>query len=352
VWIADGVNRKDGNKELRRIFERDILPVLGRVLVKSLSETKLRSLLHPIIAEGKVRKAQVMLGGIKQAFAWAEKRQPWRALLVEGNPADLVSEDSITPPDHAEERDRVLSVAEIQELRDILQRLTADYEAALAGYKYDYERPLKQESQLAIWICLGTLCRIGELLMSKWEHVDLKAGTWFIQKENVKGRRSKKQDHYVCLSPFALRQFKTLHELSGETAWCFSARHLDETHVCVSSVSKQIGDRQEQVMERKPLKNRKHNNTLVLAEGKNGNWTPHDLRRTGTTMMQSLGVSLEVIDRCQNHVVQGSKVRRHYFHYDYDKETAEAWERLGKRLEEILTVPKAEDQALRQTVSR
>ncbi|WP_254916270.1 site-specific integrase [Achromobacter denitrificans] len=264
------------------------MPTLGAVMVKAISETRLR------------------------------------ALRIDGNPADLVSEDSITPPDHEEERDHVLSAAEIQELRDVLDRLTAEYETAPAGYKYEYERPLKKESQLALWICLGTLCHIGELLMAQWEHTDLKAGIWFIPKENVKGRRSKKQDHYVHLSPFALRQFKALHALTGKIDWCFPARHVDDTHVCVSSVSKQVGDRQEMFMDRKPLKNRKHNNTLVLADGKNGNWTPHDLRRTGATMMQSLGISLEVIDRCQNHAIQGSKVRRHYFHYNYDKETAEA----------------------------
>jgi integrase len=70
----------------------------------------------------------------------------------------------------------------------------------------------------------------------------------------------------------------------------------------------------------------------MLGEGKNGEWTPHDLRRTGATMMQSLGVSLEIIDRCQNHVLPGSKTRRHYLHHDYAEEKREAWRQLGERL--------------------
>lgn len=90
-------------------------------------------------------------------------------------------------------------------------------------------------------------------------------------------------------------------------------------------------------MERKALQRRKHNNTLVLAGGKNGNWTPHDLRRTGATMMQQLGISQDIIDRCQNHVMAGSKVRRHYFHHDYTDEKANAWNTLGNRLNLILT---------------
>lgn len=53
-------------------------------------------------------------------------------------------------------------------------------------------------------------------------------------------------------------------------------------------------------------------------------------------MMQSLGVALEIIDRCQNHVLAGSKVRRHYLHHDYADEKREAWQLLGDRLSLIL----------------
>lgn len=337
VWIVEGINRKDGNKEVTRMFKRDILPHIGGTPLRNLTESALRALLRATISAGTISKTAHMLLGAKQMLAWAEKRQPWRGLLIDGNPADLISEDSILPPDYEQERARVLSSEEIQELYDIFANMTASYGAAAAGTKYQHERPLKKESQLAIWISLGTLCRIGELLMAKWEHVDLEAGTWFIPKENVKGRRGKKQDHHVRLSAFVVRQFRALQTLTGKTAWCFPARHLAETHVCVSSVSKQIGDRQERFMERKALQRRKHNNTLVLAGGKNGNWTPHDLRRTGATMMQQLGISLDIIDRCQNHVMAGSKVRRHYLHHDYANEKANAWDTLGKRLEEILT---------------
>ena len=45
----------------------------------------------------------------------------------------------------------------------------------------------------------------------------------------------------------------------------------------------------------------------------------------------------DVIDRCQNHALLGSKVRRHYLHYDYADEKREAWRLLGERLDLILT---------------
>lgn len=52
-------------------------------------------------------------------------------------------------------------------------------------------------------------------------------------------------------------------------------------------------------------------------------------------MMQALGVTLEIIDRCQGHVLKG-KVRRHYLHHAYAQEKREAWWLLAERIETIL----------------
>ena len=73
-----------------------------------------------------------------------------------------------------------------------------------------------------------------------------------------------------------------------------------------------------------------------LPEVRAGDWTPHDLRRTGATMMQALGITPEVVDRCQNHVLKGSRVRRHYLTHPYNAEKRDAWTRLGAELEGIL----------------
>ena len=95
-----------------------------------------------------------------------------------------------------------------------------------------------------------------------------------------------------------------------------------------------MGDRQVKFKNRKePLPNRVHANSLVLGDKA---WTPHDLRRTGATMMQSLKIPLDVIDRCQNHIVAGSKIRRHYLKYEYLEEKQNAWELLGERIETII----------------
>jgi hypothetical protein len=53
-------------------------------------------------------------------------------------------------------------------------------------------------------------------------------------------------------------------------------------------------------------------------------------------MLQALGVHPHVIDRCQNHVMAGSRVRRHYLTHRYAHEKQEAWARLGEAIETIL----------------
>lgn len=336
TWIADGVARQDGNAELKRLFGKDVLPVIGKKPLRELTDRDILTMLRRMLKRGVTRQAVIAYNDVNQMLAWGEKRQPWRGLLIDGNPCDLVDVGKQLPADYEEERDRILSPAEIRELSDIYKRMDADY--AAATNKRSATRPVDPRTRIALWLCLGTICRIGELLMARWEHVDLESGVWFIPRENVKGHRGKKQEHFVFLNDFSKRQFQALKAITGDSAWCFPAKNRkgEETHVCLKSVSKQCGDRQVRFKNRsKPLKGRAFDDSLVLADGVNGEWTPHDLRRTGATMMQGMGVSLDVIDRCQNHLLAG-KVRRVYLRHDYEAEKTEAWRKLGDRLDAIL----------------
>src|SRR6185312_3872748 len=103
----------------------------------------------------------------------------------------------------------------------------------------------------------------------------------------------------------------------------------------VKNITKQIGDRQLSKSHRAPGKKRVNAagaNALLLS---GGGWTPHDLRRTGSTMMEALGVLPAVIDKCLNHR-EPNKLRRTYLRYDYAKEKREAWRLLGERLDLLM----------------
>ena len=67
---------------------------------------------------------------------------------------------------------------------------------------------------------------------------------------------------------------------------------------------------------------------MILTGGK---WTPHDLRRTGATMMGDLGIAPDVIEKCLNHTEE-NKVKRIYQRQKLEAEQGEAWQKLGERL--------------------
>lgn len=330
TWIKDGVSRSDGNKYIIQSFNKHFLNKLGDTEIKHLTEHHLREIYRQIISAGKTATAVELSKDVGQMMRWAEKRKPWRALLVDGNPSDLVEIEKLIPKGYKKERTRLLSVDEIIKLKNKFDQITENYTNAPA--KYGVERPLKKEVQIAIWLCLSTICRIGELLMTEWKHVNFEDRTWFIPAANTKGERGRKRDQTVYLSDFSLDQFKQLYQLTGDSEWAFPARYK-AGHVCIKSASKQIGDRQTKFKQRtKKLACRVENNSLVLGDVE---WTPHDLRRTGATQMQRLKVHRDVINLCQNHKI-GSKVDQVYLLDDYADEKREAWQKLGNWLNAIL----------------
>lgn len=331
AWIASGVARKDDNASIIRTFQKDLLPRIGKIPLKDLSENDVREAYKKVITDrGVIRTAVLLAKDFTQMMHWAEQRQPWRSLLVSGNPSTLVDVMKLVPQGYTNERNRVVSQDELRQLARIFTQTEATYQTA--PDRRSAIRPVLKETQCAIWIALSTVCRIGELLMAEWKHVDLEARTWLIPKENTKGTRATRQDQLVQLSDFSIRIFEELQSITGKTKWLFPAADK-KSHINLKTVSKQIGDRQIKFKNRTHLKNRSNDDSLVLGDEK---WTPHDLRRTGATMMQALGVPMEVIDRCQNHVLAGSKVRRSYMLHDYANEKRDAWNKLGDRLVLIL----------------
>lgn len=338
TWLADGVSRQDNNAELKRMFNKDVLPFLAKKRVSDITETDIRFILKKIMKDRGTNRIAVRIHkDIIQLFKWAEERQPWRKLLIEGNPAKVIDIRSIISPEYEDIygiSDRLLSDEEILELYNIYLKTTKDYDNATADDKKQLPKPLPEYSQIATWLCLSTLCRIGELLMAEWKHVNFTTNEWFIPKENVKTTRGKKQDLIVFLSPFAAEQLKKLYNLTGTSKWLFP-NDKKTSYLYIKTITRQINDRQVMFKNRQEdaKSKRNCNNSLVLAKGENGDWTPHDLRRTGATLMQKLKVDPMIIDRCQNHITHASKVRRHYQLYDYADEKKEAWFKLGEYLD-------------------
>nr|WP_238347401.1 site-specific integrase [Pseudomonas simiae] len=164
-------------------------------------------------------------------------------------------------------------------------------------------------------------------MSARWEHIDLEQSTWLIPSENSKNGKP----HSIILSDFAISYFKRVKQINSLSPWCYPNTYITD-HVCPKTVTKQLGDRQ-RLPEQGSMSRRSAKAQALLLPG--GKWTPHDLRRTGATIMTAIGVLPEVAERCLNHTEE-NKVKRTYQRHSYAKEMAEAWEVLGKHLSSLI----------------
>lgn len=300
---VDLINRKDGGDEVRRMFKKDVLPHLGTMPLDEVKKGHITEVTDAMLARGVNRAAKIAFSLMRQMFRFAVDRD-----MIEYDPTVSIRKAKIGGKDV--ERDRVLSEEEIRTL------------AKLAP-----EAGLLPSTEAAIWIALSTCCRIGELMNARRENVDLKSGCWLIPAEDSKNGKP----HTVTLSQFATQQFERIKSLSGNSEWCYPNTQKTGP-VCSKTVTKQLGDRQRQKGQ-EVMSNRSAKAQALVLKG--GKWTPHDLRRTGATLMTALGVLPEVAERCLNHTEE-NKIKRTYQRHSYTKEMAAAWHALGQYLEKII----------------
>lgn len=291
--------RKHGDAEVTRAFKKDVLPTIGTRAAESIRRGDIAALLDTVVQRGAPIVANHLLGDLKQMFGFAITRN-----YIESDPTSHLKKADFGGK--AQERDRVLSNEEIVELKMKVP------DARIAA-----------KTNHAIWIMLSTCSRVGELTQARRSHIDLAAQTWQIPAANAKNARA----HTIYLSTFATSHFKALFDLKANNEWLFP-NDKGDNHVSVKSIAKQINDRHRTV----PMRNRsKATGTLVLSGGK---WTPHDLRRTGATLMGDLGVRPDVIERCLNHV-EPNRVKRVYQRQKLAAEQTNAWAELGAKLSQL-----------------
>ena len=304
----DLVRRADKGNEAERSFNRDVFPLIGEVAAADVTKAHVQEIVDNIkgratVSRDMVRTAKKTLADLRQMFGFAVDRD-----YIEADPTARIKKAKIG---RDVERDRVLTQPELVML---FQKMP------ISGMAYT--------SQLALFLQLATITRIGEVLSARWEHVDFERRIWTLP-STKNGKR-----HEIWLSDFALDQLRQLLAITGVTPWLFPASRAKKDrpdfadHVCEKTVTKQVGDRQRPGMQ--PMSGRsKHTNALVLPEGK---WTPHDLRRTGATVMAELGAMPDVVEKCLNHT-EGKKVKRIYQRAQYEASMRDAWRLLGERLE-------------------
>lgn len=296
----DLCNHKDKGRAVRRLFEKDVLPIIGDMAVEDVKKSHVISVVDTLLERKVDRTAKIALSLMRQMFRFALDRD-----IVEADPTATIRKAKIGKPDI--QRDRVLSEDEIKKL-----------------YSQLPSAHMTVPAEVAILIALSTGCRIGEILKAKWSDIDLDRKVWLIPPENSKNGDALE----VYLSDFSIKEFGRLKLINNSSEWCYPNRKNDN-HVCPKTITKQIIDRQLGRERRNPMSGRtKHTSSLILSGGK---WTPHDLRRTAGTLMTALGVLPDIADKCLNHKEQ-NRIRRTYLRHNYETEKRQAWRLLGERL--------------------
>ena len=295
---------KDGGIEVRRYFEKDILPHIGALPIENLHRRHVAELVDKVLARGAPVAAKMLLSNFRQLTRWALARG-----YLEADPTAALSKASIKTNGP---RERVLSEAEVRTLPAILPQ---------AG--------LPPWAPPAIWLILATACRVGELLSSRWDDFDLARREWTIPAPHSKNAKA----HVIDLSDFALAQLEELARLRTGP-WLITGRLIPQEGeepkpIVINALAKALADRQK-APDAPIFKNRSitHPRALILP---GGNWTPHDLRRTAATFMQGLGVLPAVIEKCLNHT-EANRMVQVYQRHDYRAERRDAFNRLGHHL--------------------
>lgn len=257
VWLeASGM--ADSTRAMRKhIIDRDILPAFKNRLLAEISPDDLRALCMKVKKRGAPATAIIVRDIVKQVFGHA---------IMHGekvpNPAEEVSPASIatfTP------KDRALTPGEIR-----LMMHEMDTVATLPTIR------------LALRMILLTLVRKGELVRATWDEVDFETGVWSIPKERMKRRFP----HNVYLSQQALDILVALKTCAGGSKYLLPARYDGDQHMSMATLNRVTIRVSDQAREK----------GLPLEA-----FTVHDLRRTGSTLLNEVGFNRDWIEKALAH---------------------------------------------------
>lgn len=248
----------DSTRAMRRsIFERDLLPAFRNRLLSEITPDDLRALCAKIKGRGAPATAIHVRDILKQIYGFA---------ILHGekirNPADEVGPASIAT---FVAKDRALSPTEIRIMLKQLEHV-----------------PTLPTIRLGLKFILLTMVRKSELQDATWDEVDFENAVWSIPKERMK--RSKA--HNVYLSEQSLDILIALKTCAGNSRFLLPSRYDADapmSRATFNRITTAVAERARK--EGLPLEP----------------FTVHDLRRTGSTLLNELGFNRDWIEKALAH---------------------------------------------------
>ena len=248
----------DSTRAMRRsIYERDLLTVFRNRLLTEITPNDLRSHCAKVKDRGAPATALHVRDIVKQIYGFA---------ILHGekvaNPADEVGPASIAT---FVPKDRALSATEI---RIMLRQL--EHVATLPTIR------------LGLRLILLTMVRKSELQDATWPEVDFDNAVWTIPKERMKRAKA----YNVYLTRQSLDIMVALKTCAGNSRYLLPSRYDADapmSRATFNRITTAVVERAQKA-------------DLPLEP-----FTVHDLRRTGSTLLNELGFNRDWIEKCLAH---------------------------------------------------
>jgi integrase len=292
-WLAEREKRIKTAYIYRRVYQKNIDPILGSLSPESIRPIDVRTVIQKIANSGRPAVANDALNYLKHIF-----RHGIKLGELQSNPADVFRYDDAGGIEKA--RTRALSEKDIKELFFVLNK---------------QKDQVTRDNYLAIALLICLACRKMELLAAQWSEFKLDERIWSIPAERTK-------TGVTINIPLVSQVVEWLQELkvrSAGSAYVFpSRRRSKRDYVSPDTLNAAI--------------------SKLFTEGKLviDHFTVHDLRRSARTLLASLKVPPHLSERCLNHKLKG--VEGVYDQYDYFDERKDALAQLANLVAPLINL--------------
>jgi len=281
-WL-DKYKMAESTRAMRRhTYQLDLRKAFGSLLLSEITERQLRALCDRIVERGAPAVAVHAREIVLQVYRYADARGERHPNPAEGVPPTSIA--TFVP------RDRALSPNEMKQFYRYLERINS-----------------APTIKLACKMLLLTLVRKSELTEATWDEIDFEHALWTIPGARMKRRNP----HNVYLSRQAMDILVAFKTCAGGSRYVLPNRYDIDRPMSGVSLNGVL---------RKVVETANRDGCAL------GDFSPHDLRRTASTLLHEAGYNTDWIEKCLAH--EQRNVRAVYNKAEYAlqrREMLQAW---------------------------
>lgn len=268
----------ESTRDMRRsVYERDLKRPFGGLMLHEITHHALRTLCDTVVARGAPATAVHVREIVMLVYRYAQLR----GQQVE-NPANLVPSSSIAV---FEPRDRALGPEEIALFYEFIEYVQC-----------------APTLRLACKLLLLTMVRKSELTDATWAEVNFTDALWTIPAKRMKRRNP----HNVYLSRQSLDMFVALRTCAGTSPYILPSRYDPDLPMNAASLNRILVTVA----------------ALARDAGKQlADFSPHDLRRTASTLLHEAGYNTDWSEKCLAHEQRGVRAVYNKAEYSAQRRT-------------------------------